>query len=66
MPVSDFIRLVFSKRTCYRVYAILALLTRLLFRLVAWVLGVGIDLDAQLAVSICAYTDQDDVACTGV
>ena len=47
MPGSDFVRLVFSKRTCYRVYAVFALLTRLLFRLIVWVLEVGSDLDAH-------------------
>ena len=41
MPGSDFIRLVFSKHTCDRVYAIFALLTRLVFRLIAWVLKVS-------------------------
>ena len=66
MPGSDFIRLVFSKHTCYRVYAILALLTRLSFRLVAWVLEVGSDLNVQPAVSTCAITAQEGVACTGV
>ncbi|KAL3160613.1 hypothetical protein ABBQ32_010543 [Trebouxia sp. C0010 RCD-2024] len=38
MPRLHILRLVCSKHTCYRVYAILAFLTRLLIRLVAWVL----------------------------
>lgn len=66
MPGSDFIRLVFSKRTCYRVYAILALLTRLLIRVIAWVLEVHLDLDSHTKLSIRAETDQEVVACTGV
>ena len=33
-------RLVFSKRTCHRVYAIAVLLTRLVVRLILWVLEV--------------------------
>ena len=40
MPGLDILRFVCSRRACYRVYAILAVLTRLLIRLVAWVLEV--------------------------
>ena len=40
MDVVKVARLVFSKRTCSRVYAILALLTKLFVALLLWVLEV--------------------------
>lgn len=63
MPGLDIIRFVFSKRTCYRVYAILALLTRLLIRLLTWVLEVSVGPEVTIRLlSIHANSDQDMLA----